>query len=88
MPDPTTADVDARTEQLMQEFAAFLRKVVDEQGVRRDPFPDTDQGRAAAMAHRRIWESWVVQKIAGLQVALEMVAGDVNRLVQHINQRK
>lgn len=67
MREPTTDDIDARSEELMKEFSQHKDEVYSE--IRStDPELLNPDG---SLDERRIFEGWCIQKLAGVQVILE-----------------
>jgi hypothetical protein len=64
---PTTEDIDARSERLLQEFhkhkAEFYAHMRNENPEYLNPDGSLDE--------HKIFEGWILQKVAGLQVLLE-----------------
>jgi hypothetical protein len=70
--DPAIREIDAKTQELMQEF---LNHVRDCQALHpEDPDP------------RKIFEAWAIQKIAGLQYTVLHLADRLNALTQPIGK--
>jgi hypothetical protein len=63
------AQVDARSNELIQEFQAHLAEFIEAQPEHAD-------------RKRDIFEAWTIQKIAGLQLCVEHMAEQQNRHVQ------
>ncbi len=62
-------DVDARSNELIHEFHAHFSELIE-------AHPEhTDR-------KREIFEGWAIQKIAGLQLVVEHISEQLNRLVQ------
>ena len=65
-PDPALRDIDAKTEELMRQFFNFVRQYQAKYPGEIDP--------------RIVFESWAIQKIAGLQYTVLHLAEKLNEL--------
>lgn len=65
------AQIDERSTKLMDEFYAHLREC--------QSMPSLD-----GVDKRTVFESWAIQKIAGLQVIIETLNSDLRELSRHV----
>ena len=65
--EPTTDDVDARSEGLMREFDEHRKEFYAKVRTEHPELLEPDDG----LVDHKIFEGWCIQKIAGLQVLIE-----------------
>jgi hypothetical protein len=81
---PTTDDIDARSEELIDEFHNQKAECYTHFRRKRTELLNPD----GSLDERKLFEGWVLQKIAGLQLHVEYYERVVNAMLRGLGRRR